>query len=1036
MSAPTLQFKRGLLANLPGLRAGEPGFTTDSYELYVGIDSSINNNKFFGSHRYWTKGTASTGSGVNFVEGTNNGSQYITLKAADTLAGITTFTLPSADGSPGQVLSTNGSGILSFSTLAASSFTISDGTSTDSVGLGETLTFAGTANEIETAVTGNQVQIGLPDAVSVTTSLVVGSGVTINASGINAAAGIVTASRFVSNLEFGTAPISVASSTRVDNLNAQYVGGFGAPTSQVIGATDTQTLTNKTIALGSNTISGTLAQFNTALTDADFVSIAGTETLTNKTLTSPTLTSPSLGVATATSIVVGSGVTINATGIVASAGIITASSFKGSLTGTASSATQLVTPRTISLSNDLSGSVTFDGSSDVTISATIQADSVDLGTDTTGDYVESITGTANQITVSEISGEGSTPTLSIPNQFTVPQDLTVTRDVQINRNLNVDGNLTIGGTTAFIDVQRLQVSDADLILGFRTDAFGNDASNDTTANHGGVAVASTEGTPLVNLSVAGIETVPATYKKIMWFKSGTFAGLGTDAWLSNYAIGIGSTQFPTGTRLAAGNVQFTENDLAAVRHINSTGIITAARFSGGTISGTSLNISTGISTLGFVTASSAYVSGVTTSNGVNLTTGTEYKIDGTSVLSNNTLGSNVVNSSLTSVGTLGKLNVTGVTTSGGVNLTIGNDYKINDTLVLNSTTLGSGVVNSSLTSVGTLNQLNVSSSGITTVGFITATNAYVSGVTTSNGVNLTTGTEYKINGTSVLSNDTLGSGVTASSLTSVGALGQLQVGTGITISAFSNAAIVGTGNSTTTIPTVSAVKNYVDSVDLTISLAADGGTTGSVATSETLTVSGTANEVNTSVSGQTITVGLPDSVTVTTALTTPTVNATNLKANDGTTAITLSAVTGNVGINSDLTVTGNLVVNGTTTQVNTASMTVEDRTIELGIVNGAAPGTDTTWDLGVLFNYHATTAKKSGVIWEQESNRFKFAKELTDSGNDGVSNPQISFVEYSPIEIASLWVNNACTGGPTEVISCFGGPQLEIRNVVIDAGTF
>lgn len=53
--------------------------------------------------------------------------------------------------------------------------------------------------------------------------------------------------------------------------------------------TGSQTLTNKTVALGSNTVSGTLAQFNTALTDADFASIAGAETLTNKTLTTPLL---------------------------------------------------------------------------------------------------------------------------------------------------------------------------------------------------------------------------------------------------------------------------------------------------------------------------------------------------------------------------------------------------------------------------------------------------------------------------------------------------------------------------------------------------------------------------------------------------------------------------------------------------------------------------------------------------------------------------------------------------------------------------
>ncbi len=49
----------------------------------------------------------------------------------------------------------------------------------------------------------------------------------------------------------------------------------------------TDTLSNKSIALGSNTVTGTIAEFNTALTDADFATLAGTETLTNKTLTSP-----------------------------------------------------------------------------------------------------------------------------------------------------------------------------------------------------------------------------------------------------------------------------------------------------------------------------------------------------------------------------------------------------------------------------------------------------------------------------------------------------------------------------------------------------------------------------------------------------------------------------------------------------------------------------------------------------------------------------------------------------------------------------
>lgn len=60
-------------------------------------------------------------------------------------------------------------------------------------------------------------------------------------------------------------------------------------TTVVATTNNTLTLSNKTIALGSNTVSGTLAEFNTALTDADFATLAGAETLTNKTLTSPSV---------------------------------------------------------------------------------------------------------------------------------------------------------------------------------------------------------------------------------------------------------------------------------------------------------------------------------------------------------------------------------------------------------------------------------------------------------------------------------------------------------------------------------------------------------------------------------------------------------------------------------------------------------------------------------------------------------------------------------------------------------------------------
>lgn len=76
-----------------------------------------------------------------------------------------------------------------------------------------------------------------------------------------------------------------------------------------ITASTTATFTNKTINLASNTLTGTIAQFNTALSDGDFATLAGSETLTNKTinLANNTLSATSAQIATAVSDETGSG---------------------------------------------------------------------------------------------------------------------------------------------------------------------------------------------------------------------------------------------------------------------------------------------------------------------------------------------------------------------------------------------------------------------------------------------------------------------------------------------------------------------------------------------------------------------------------------------------------------------------------------------------------------------------------------------------------------------------------------------------------
>ena len=75
-----------------------------------------------------------------------------------------------------------------------------------------------------------------------------------------------------------------------DNFNEIYTAfGDGSTLTAPLTAAGTATLTNKTIDLGGtgNVITGSLAEFNTALQGDSFVSLTGSETLTNKTLTSP-----------------------------------------------------------------------------------------------------------------------------------------------------------------------------------------------------------------------------------------------------------------------------------------------------------------------------------------------------------------------------------------------------------------------------------------------------------------------------------------------------------------------------------------------------------------------------------------------------------------------------------------------------------------------------------------------------------------------------------------------------------------------------
>jgi hypothetical protein len=106
----------------------------------------------------------------------------------------------------------------------------------------------------------------------------------------------------------------------------------------------------------------------------------------------------------------------------------------------------------ITLSGDVTGTGTMTNLGDVTITTTVQPNSVALGTDTTGDYVQNIQGTTNEVTVSPTSGEGSTVTIGLPD------------DVSITNNLTVGGNLNVAGTINSVNTTQVNIVDNKINL--------------------------------------------------------------------------------------------------------------------------------------------------------------------------------------------------------------------------------------------------------------------------------------------------------------------------------------------------------------------------------------------------------------------------------------------------------------------------------------------------------------------------------------------------------------------------------------------
>jgi hypothetical protein len=106
----------------------------------------------------------------------------------------------------------------------------------------------------------------------------------------------------------------------------------------------------------------------------------------------------------------------------------------------------------ITLSGDVTGSATMTNLGNVTITTTIEPNSVALGTDTTGNYVATISGTANEIEVSGSGSETAAVTIGLPN------------DVTITNNLTVGGNLNVTGTINSVNTTQVNIVDNKINL--------------------------------------------------------------------------------------------------------------------------------------------------------------------------------------------------------------------------------------------------------------------------------------------------------------------------------------------------------------------------------------------------------------------------------------------------------------------------------------------------------------------------------------------------------------------------------------------
>lgn len=438
-------------------------------------------------------------------------------------------------------------------------------------------------------ITAGSVLLG--NASNVPTATALSGDITVNSSGVTAIGSGVIVNADVN------ASAAIAHS-KLANASAGQV---------LMGTTTTGVVTATTISGDiSITGAGVTAIAAGAVVDAD---INASAAITHSKLANITAGSVLMGnatnVPTATAIsgdvtITSAGVTAIASNTIVNADINTGAAIALSKLASGSSAQVVVANATgVPTYTTISGDVTISN----TGVATIAANSVVLGTDTTGDYVSSlVAGTG--ITIANNSGESATPTISIG------QAVGTSSNVQFN-DLIVSGNLTVNGTTTTINSTTISVDDINIELGSVA------TPTDVTAAGGGITLKG------------------ATDKTITWGA--------TNGWTSsediNIALGkiyrINGTSVLSATTLGSG---VTGSSLTSVGTIG-TGVWQGTVI-GSTYGGTGVNNGSNTITLsGNLTTSGAFPLTLTTTASTNVTLPTSGTLVNTSVATLSSLAS-------------------------------------------------------------------------------------------------------------------------------------------------------------------------------------------------------------------------------------------------------------------------------------------------------------------------------------------------------------------------------------------------------------